>query len=369
MDATQELIAYGFSNIIGVVFNSIVVSGGLARTAVNAESGARTQVAGCITGLLILGSILLLTSFFYYVPMAVLAAVIEVSVVSMIDLNEMVVAYRIKKFKDCFIMVATFFVTLFVGVTDGLFVGIFLSVTLAFHSIAFPTIVHLGRLSDAEGGQYRNVERFPHAEQLPGIAIVRMDATLSFANCEYFEKVVFEALEGKYHSSPDVPIRKVDSHNNLNCSVMTSELSLFDQVILDVSAWIDIDLPAVRTLFSLQSNLRLRNVTLALACAKGKLRDHLRSCNFVEVLQEENLCLSIDDAVRSILSARSCGNLNEVSPMTRDCIDSGYHSTSADESDTKEVSMVPNPMLSSRSTTTLFKGSTSSRNQQRFFAL
>jgi SulP family sulfate permease len=44
VDATQELIAQGLSTIVGSFFNSFVPSGGLSRSAVNAESGAQTQV-------------------------------------------------------------------------------------------------------------------------------------------------------------------------------------------------------------------------------------------------------------------------------------------------------------------------------------
>jgi len=189
VDATQELVAYGFSNIIGVLFNSFVVSGGLARTAVNAESGAKTQISGCITAVLILLSLLLLTSFFYYIPMAVLSAIIQVSIASMVDFGEMVNAYKIKK-SDSLVMVVTFLATFFVGVTDGLFVGIVLSLSMIFHSTAFPYVAHLGKLPPSEGNHFKDISRFSTAQQIPGVAIIRMDATLSFVNCDYFQKVL-----------------------------------------------------------------------------------------------------------------------------------------------------------------------------------
>lgn len=189
VDATQELVAYGFSNIIGVLFNSFVVSGGLARTAINAESGAKSQISGCITAVLILLSLQLLTSFFYYIPMAVLSAVIQVSIVSMVDFEEMVDAYKIKK-ADSLVMVITFLATFFIGVTDGLFVGIILSLSMIFHSTAFPYVAHLGKLPASEGSHFKDVSRFSTAQQIPGVAIIRMDATLSFVNCDFFQKVI-----------------------------------------------------------------------------------------------------------------------------------------------------------------------------------
>eukprot|EP01036_Dinobryon_divergens_P022049 gene22049-30283_t len=337
VDATQEIIAYGVSNIVGVLFNSIVVSGGLARTAVNVESGARTQLSGCITAVLMILSLLLLTSFFYYVPMSVLGAIIIVSITSMVDFSEMVSAYRINK-KDFSIMVSSFLVTLFVGVTDGLFVGILLSISLIFHSSAFPNIVHLGHLPESDGGHYKNISRFPTATQIPGIAIIRMDATLSFSNCEYFQKIVMEAAQGRYHTCVDVPIRKV---------------------ILDVSAWIEVDLPGVKTLFDLHKNLQLNEVSLAIACAKGPLRDLLRNSNFIDLLGEGNLCMSIDEAVHSVHSVLSARRLAPSTSLLlaslprrglsadEEFVDNGNGNDGtmdADDSSLSIIRSVPNPL-------------------------
>ena len=169
VDATQELIAEGLSVTVGVFFNCFAGSGGLARSAVNAESGAQTQLAGCIVATLILFSVQFLTKLFHYIPMCVLGAVIEVSVISMFDFEAMINAYKVHK-KDCAVMVFTFLFTFFLGVSDGLFVGIFISIAMIIHGTAFPAMVHLGRLPLNEGGYYKDITRFQHAQQEPGVA-------------------------------------------------------------------------------------------------------------------------------------------------------------------------------------------------------
>lgn len=50
LDATQELLALGFSNIIGSFFQSMPVSGSFSRSAVNNASGVRTPFGGFYTG-------------------------------------------------------------------------------------------------------------------------------------------------------------------------------------------------------------------------------------------------------------------------------------------------------------------------------
>ncbi len=339
IDATQELVGEGLTNIIGVLFNSFVVSGGLARSAVNAESGAKTQIAGCITALCILLSILLLTSFLYYIPMASLGAVIEVSIVPLINLQEMAATYRVDK-KDCLVMVTTFLITLLVGVTEGLFVGVFVSAVIVMRSSAFPYVAHLGRVlysatdehdratsnplleslgsgcdsarvvgcesvvdsSELPRYYYQDVRRFPHAVQLPGVAIVRMDASLYYANCDFFKESVKRAAAGEFHSSKQ-PIR---------------------QVIVDASAWIDIDLAGVTALFELKRELapgpqpgddpsaHRGGLTLSVVNVKGVIRDRFRQSKFLEELGDSHLNMTIDDAIHMRPRCSSASRLLEV---------------------------------------------------------
>jgi SulP family sulfate permease len=274
VEATQELIASGLAIVVGVFFNSFVVSGGLARTAVNAESGATTQMSMCICATLILLSLLALTSFFYFIPMCVLSAVIEVSVISMIDFESMIKAYKVDK-RDCLVMVTTFLITFFLGITEGLFAGIFLSVAVVMKTTAFPHIVHIGKLPETEGGYYRDIRRYPQAEQIPGYAIIRMDASPLFSNCSHFKDVVVDAAHGKYHSH----------HETIHT------------VIIDASAWIDMDLIGVQTLLEIKEELNKDNVHIAVACAKGIIRDRLRDSNFTIGMERNCFYFSIDDAL------------------------------------------------------------------------
>lgn len=276
LDVTQELIGEGFTIIVGVLFNAFIVSGGLARTAVNVESGARTQISGCITAILIIFAVIFFTEFLYYIPMTVLASVIQISIISMVDFQSMYEAYQMDQY-DCLVMVMTFLTTLFIGVTEGLFSGIFLSIAVVMKSVAFPQIVHLGRLPSEEGGHYKDITRFPQARQLPGVAIIRMDASLFYGNAIHFKKTAKDAASGYYHTQRNPPIHTL---------------------IIDTSAWIDIDLTGVKVLFELKEELMESNhITISIACAKGRIRDRLRACKFMDELGSQHFHMSIDDAV------------------------------------------------------------------------
>lgn len=75
VDASQEMIAIGLTNMCGAFFNSMPVTGSFSRSMVNAASGAETPLGGLFTGSLVLLALQFLTPYFYYIPNASLAAV------------------------------------------------------------------------------------------------------------------------------------------------------------------------------------------------------------------------------------------------------------------------------------------------------
>ena len=50
MDATQEMIALGLSNVAGAFVSSIPISGSFTRSAINNTSGVKTPFGGFFTG-------------------------------------------------------------------------------------------------------------------------------------------------------------------------------------------------------------------------------------------------------------------------------------------------------------------------------
>ncbi|TQS32029.1 hypothetical protein Golomagni_07672, partial [Golovinomyces magnicellulatus] len=76
IDPSQEMVAIGITNILGPFLGAYPSTGSFSRTAVNSKAGVRTPAAGIITGLVVLLATYLLTSVFFYIPSASLAAVI-----------------------------------------------------------------------------------------------------------------------------------------------------------------------------------------------------------------------------------------------------------------------------------------------------
>jgi len=83
VNADQELIALGTANIVGSLFQCMPTAGGFGRTAVNANAGSCTQLAGIISGCLMIIVLWGFTPLFYHLPKPVLGAVVIVAVIGM----------------------------------------------------------------------------------------------------------------------------------------------------------------------------------------------------------------------------------------------------------------------------------------------
>ena len=246
VDANRELIGLGAANVGAGLFGGYPVTGGFSRTAVNAEAGARTKLAALITAAVVTLVIVALTPLFEQLPSATLGAIVVVAVAKLFDLAEI---SHIRKLKtaDFVTLVVAFVATLALGVELGIGVAIAASIVVVAVRMMTPHTAELGRLPG--GTLYRNVARFPQAERVPGVAIIRFDVSLSYLNVEFLKRRVHRLVD---ESGPDLRA-----------------------VVLDASGVNDIDTSAVEAFTELVVDLGEQGIAVHLASAKGPVRDVL----------------------------------------------------------------------------------------------
>jgi len=181
----QELIALGFGNILGSLFRSFPSTASFSRSAVNKDAGAKTGLSAFFAVAVVGAVLLFLTPLFYHLPKAVLAAIIIVSIVKLFDYKEMIRLWKVNKI-DFWMLLVTFLGTLFFGITEGIGVGVGLSLLMVIYRTTKPHIAVLGRIPNT--GYYRNIHRFGHVEINNQVLILRFDSQLYFANTAYFRE-------------------------------------------------------------------------------------------------------------------------------------------------------------------------------------
>ncbi|MFU8859159.1 MAG: SulP family inorganic anion transporter [Cyclonatronaceae bacterium] len=269
VDANQELIALGGANLGGAFFQSFPTTGGFSRTAVNDQAGAATTIASVISAVLIGLTVLFLTPLFYYLPSAVLAAIIMVAVAGLFDHKEMAYLWRTDK-KDLAMLAVTFIATLALGIEEGIAIGVIISLVLVIYSSTKPHHAELGRLGTTNN--FRNITRYQEAVVEKDVLIYRFDSSLFFANVEHFRETVEE---------------RIASHGK--------DLKV---VILDASSISYVDSTGIHMLQEFIKDLRLRDIDLYIASAIGPVRDRLKTCGITEIVGDRSFFFDAGDALR-----------------------------------------------------------------------
>ena len=103
--ANQELIALGSSNIVGSFFQGYPVTASFSRSAISFDAGTKTNLSAIFSVILVVLTLLFLTPLFKFLPNAILASIIMVSVVKLIDIKYF--KYLWSNRKDEFFVIAT----------------------------------------------------------------------------------------------------------------------------------------------------------------------------------------------------------------------------------------------------------------------
>lgn len=140
-----ELVAQGVANIGAALFGGIPATGTIARTATNVRAGARGPVAGMLHSVFLLVFMLLAAPLAAYIPLAALAGVLAVVAWNMAEKHEFATLLRSSR-GDAVVLLATFLLTVFRDLTEGIVVGSALGAVLFIHRMTGTAAVEEQRL-------------------------------------------------------------------------------------------------------------------------------------------------------------------------------------------------------------------------------
>ena len=227
LNPNQELIALGSANIVGGLFQAFPTTGGFSRTAVNHDAGAKTGVAALFSAAVVGLTLLFFTSFFYHLPTAVLGAIILVAVGKLIDLS-----YPKKLWKnnrsEFYVLLFTFSITLFVGIKEGILLGVFAALLYMVYQNTHPHIAVLGRIKNTH--YFKNIDRFSNeVTTFPHVLILRFDGQLFFGNQRYFKQQLSHLIK-QHPESVNHLVLAAAPINYIDASAMEMLSLLFEEL-------------------------------------------------------------------------------------------------------------------------------------------
>ncbi len=247
IDASQELVALGVTNVAAGLSQGMAVGVSNSRTAVNDAMRAPSQLAGILAATSIALILLFLTDPIGDLPQAVLGAVIVAAALSLIDLPAWRVLRRTDNVEFAIAAVTTAGV-LITGVLEAIALAVGLSVVDVVRRSARPHDAVLGWVEEL--GRYGDVSVHRTAQVTPGVVVYRIDDRLFFANASYVKGRVREAIRGAKEET--------------------------QTVVFDAEALTHIDSAGITALRDLATSLANEGITLTVARARTRLEERVR---------------------------------------------------------------------------------------------
>lgn len=142
----QELIAIGVTNLIGTFFNAYPATGSFSRSALKAKCGVRTPAAGIYTGVVVLIALYALNTVFYWIPNAVLSAIIIHAVFDLVAHPRQLFHFWKIAPIDAVIFFVAILLTVFVTIEAGIYFAVAASLVWLLLKVAFPAGDLMGKI-------------------------------------------------------------------------------------------------------------------------------------------------------------------------------------------------------------------------------
>ena len=267
IDPRQELLALGAANLAVAFGQGFPVAGGLSQSAVNDKAGARTPLALVFASLTLAACLLFLTKLLANLPTVVLAAVVLVAVKGLIDLRALRHLWRVSRLEFKIALVALVGVLL-LGILKGVLLAAIASLLMLLAGVARPHVAFLGRIPGTR--RFSDLERHSDNEEIPGVVIFRVEASVLYFNADHIRQVVWERIE----KAPQAVL-----------------------AVCDLSDAPRVDVAGTRMLLALHRDLAKRGILMRVVEAHAKVRDLLRAESLEEQVGYLGRHMSVDQAI------------------------------------------------------------------------
>src|SRR4051812_928351 len=275
IDTDQELIAQGFACGAAGLVGGFASDGSLSKTSVAEAAGQKTQMASLINAALVLLTMLLIAGLFEQLPSATLGAVVIDAMVGLVTFADLGRYYRVNRSDWVFFMGAGLGI-LFIGITQGILIGVVLSLLLLIARSSRTSVPELGH--DPRTGRYHVLSRHDGLELTPGVRIARIDGPLFFADADAFRTRVHEIT-----ADDGGPVR----------------------LVVDAEAVLLTDTDGADMLKQVAAELAVEGSTLQLASVHPPVLALWQRAGLLDALGDDAVFASIDDAVEAERPASS----------------------------------------------------------------
>lgn len=195
INANQEFIGQGLSNMTGSFFSSYAGSGSFTRSGINYAAGAQTPLSAIFAAIILMIIVLLIAPLTAYLPVAAMGGVILIVAYNLIDIHHIKEIIKYSK-SETAILLTTFFATLFLELEFAIYLGVLLSLVIFLGRTSTPEVVTLAPDVDSKTGKKKliNITKKP-LNQCPQLKIIRIDMSIYFGSINHIQNRIHHLIE------------------------------------------------------------------------------------------------------------------------------------------------------------------------------
>ncbi|HTR40229.1 MAG TPA: SulP family inorganic anion transporter, partial [Pseudomonadales bacterium] len=262
-----DFIGLALANVSAGCSGTFVVNGSPTKTAMVDTAGGRSQWSHLTTVAVVLLVLLFLTRPLSFLPNAVLSAIVFLIGIKLVDYRSLAEIRR-RKPGEFAVALVTAAVVVFVGVEQGIFLAVILSLLQHIRQNYRP---YTAVILHDEADHWRMEDAVPGRMLEPGLVMFWFGSALFYANAPYFTEQARKLVD----ESP-VPVR---------------------WLVIDCSAITGLDFSAGKAVAELQQDLAKMGVVLALARAPLKRHGDLEQLGLVKRIGSHRIFSSRKDCL------------------------------------------------------------------------
>ena len=216
IDANQETFSIGMGNLGCAFFSGMPASGSLTRSTLSVASGAKSNLANLITGVIIFLGVFLLSDLVQFVPICALATLVIFIGLSLVKIRQIqTVTFATRS--DGFAFAVTLLVGLVFSLQLAIFAGVITSILLFLRKVAHPQLVEYGYTEEGT-----LAEASVHTKRAqPEVFIVHVEGELFFAAADLFYEQIRRV--GEDPNQKVLVLKMLNAHHMDATSVLALE--------------------------------------------------------------------------------------------------------------------------------------------------
>jgi SulP family sulfate permease len=216
VDTNQETFSIGMGNLGCALFSGMPASGSLTRSTLSVASGARSNLANLLTGLIILIGVFVLQDLIRFVPICALATLVIFIGLSLVKFRQIQTVARATR-SDGFAFLVTLLVGLVFSLQLAIFAGVITSILLFLRKVAQPQLVEYEYTKE---GTLAEASQFTKRAE-PEVFIVHVEGELFFAAADLFYEQIRRV--GEAPNQKVLVLKMLNAHHMDATSVLALE--------------------------------------------------------------------------------------------------------------------------------------------------